>query len=57
MPTPEESADARQKRAEDLLKAVAGGANLGEETLKMSNEFTDEFTDKAKARLKRIFRR
>jgi hypothetical protein len=57
MPTPEESADARQKRAEDLLRAVAGGANLGEETLKMSNEFTDEFTDRAKARLKRIFRR
>jgi len=57
MPTPEEIADARQKRAEDLLKAVAGGANLGEETLRMSNEFTDEWTDRLKARLKRVFRR
>ena len=57
MPTPEEIADARQKRAEDLLKAVAGGANLGEETLKMSNEFTDEWTDRVKARLKKMLRR
>jgi len=57
MPTPEENADARQKRAEDLLKAVAGGADLGQETLKMSNEFTDEWTDRVKARLKRVLRR
>ncbi|GAB3605388.1 hypothetical protein GCM10027413_07970 [Conyzicola nivalis] len=57
MPTPEETADARQQRAEELLKAVAGGANLGEETLKMSNEFTDEWTARFTARLKRIFRR
>ena len=57
MPTPEENADARQKRAEDLLKAVAGGADLGQETFKMSNEFTDEWTDRLKARVKRILRR
>jgi hypothetical protein len=57
MPSPEENADARQKRAEDLLKAVAGGANLGDETLKMSNEFTDEFTERLKARVKRVFGR
>lgn len=56
MPTPDETADARRQRAEDLLRAVEGGANLGEETFKMSNEFTDEFTDRLKARLKRIVR-
>jgi hypothetical protein len=57
MPTPDETPDARQQRAEQLLRAVAGGANLGEETLKMSNEFTDEWTGRFTARLKRIFRR
>jgi len=57
MPTPDETADARRQRAEDLLRAVEGGANLGDETLKMSNEFTDEWTDRVKARLKRILRR
>jgi hypothetical protein len=57
MPTPDETADARRQRAEDLLRAVEGGANLGDETLKMSNEFTDEWTDGVKARLKRILRR
>ena len=57
MPTPDETADARRQRAEDLLRAVEGGANLGEETFKMSNEFTDEFTDRLKARLRRIVRR
>ena len=57
MPTPDETADARRQRAEDLLRAVEGGANLGDETFKMSNEFTDEFTDRLKARLKRIVRR
>jgi hypothetical protein len=72
MPTPEDNADAdkadadvadadmadaRRRRAEDLLKAVAGGADLGQETFKMSNEFTDEFTGRVKARLKRVFRR
>ena len=39
------------------MKAVAGGADLGQETFKMSNEFTDEFTAKFTARLKRLFRR
>ena len=57
MPTPEETADARRQRAEDLLRAVEGGANLGDETLKMSNEFTDEWTDRLKARFKRMLRR
>ena len=57
MPTPDETADARRQRAEDLLRAVEGGANLGDETLKMSNEFTDEWTDRVKARLKRVLRR
>ena len=57
MPTPEENADARQQRAEELLRAVAGGANLGEETLRMSNEFTDEWTDRVKAKVRGVFKR
>lgn len=39
------------------MKSIAGGADLSEETFKMSNEFTDEWTSRIDARLKRIFRR
>jgi hypothetical protein len=51
--TPEE----RQARAEAALTNIFNGANLGEETLKLSNEFTDEMTGKAWAFVDRIFRR
>ncbi|MEJ1156078.1 MULTISPECIES: hypothetical protein [Microbacterium] len=57
MPTPEESAAARKQRAEEVMKAVADGANVSDETLKLSNEFTDEWTSRIVARLKRTFRR
>lgn len=57
MPSPDEPADARRQRAEDLMKAVAGGANLGDETLRMSNEFTDEWTARIAARVRALFRR
>ncbi len=58
MPTPEETADAQRKRAEEVVQLLAaGGANLGEETLKLSNEFTDSWTSRISANLKRIFRR
>ncbi|MDJ0334363.1 hypothetical protein QMG83_03920 [Salinibacterium sp. G-O1] len=57
MPTPDDTADAHRKRAEEVVQALAAGANLGEETLKLSNEFTDAWTSRIAAKLKRIFRR
>ncbi len=57
VPTPDETEDSRQKSAEDVMKAVAGGADVGEETFKHSNEFADEWTSRIVAKLKRIFRR
>ncbi|MGZ0710942.1 hypothetical protein ACWPKO_21715 (plasmid) [Coraliomargarita sp. W4R53] len=57
MSEPGESADARKKRADDVIKAVSDGANVGDETFKLSNEFTDEWTRSMVAKLKRIFRR
>lgn len=57
MPTPDEIADARQQRAEQVLKAVAGGADLGDETLRLSNEFTDEWTTRIANRVRALFRR
>lgn len=57
MPTPDETFDARRERAEDLMKSVAGGADLSDEAFKMSNEFTDEWTSRIVAGLKRLFRR
>ncbi len=39
------------------MKAVADGGSLSDETFKLSNEFTDEWTSRIVARLKRIFRR
>jgi len=39
------------------MKAVAGGADLGDETLRMSNEFTDEWTARIATRVRALFRR
>jgi hypothetical protein len=57
MPTPDETADARRQRAEEALRAVAGGADLGEETQRLSNEFTDEWTSRIAERIRAAFRR
>ena len=57
MPTPDETFDARRERAEDLVKSVSEGADLSDEAFKMSNEFTDEWTSRIVASLKRLFRR
>ncbi len=53
MPTPEE----QQQRAIAALQAVWAGGNLGEETQKLSNEFTDRQTARFAAWLRRLFRR
>ena len=56
-PDPEESADARRRRAEEAVRAIAEGAQPGAEAFKLSNEFTDEWTTRLAARLRRLFRR
>jgi hypothetical protein len=57
MPTPDENAEARRLRAEEAVRAIADGADPGAEALRLSNEFTDEWTDRIGARLRRLFRR
>jgi len=57
MPGPDDTVDARRQRAEEALRAVAGGADLGDETQRLSNEFTDEWTTRIAARLRALFRR
>ena len=57
MPTPDETADARQQRAEEAIRAIAEGAQPGAEALRLSNEFTDEWTTRLTARLRRLFTR
>ena len=57
MPTPDETAAERRRRAEEAVRAVAGGADLGEETQRLSNEFTDEWTSRITQRLRAAFRR
>jgi hypothetical protein len=58
MPTPEDdAAETRRKRAEEAVRAIAEGADPGAEALRLSNEFTDEWTDRIGTRLRRIFRR
>ena len=56
-PGPEENADARRKRAEDAVRAIADGAQPGAEAFRLSNEFTDEWTARLATRLRRILGR
>ena len=56
-PGSDESADARRKRAEDAVRAIADGAQPGAEAFRLSNEFTDEWTARLAARLRRILGR
>jgi hypothetical protein len=57
MPTPDENADERRQRAEEAIRAIANGADPGAEALRLSNEFTDEWTDRIGAHIRRILRR
>jgi hypothetical protein len=57
MTTPDETPDLRRKRAEEAVEAIANGADPTAEALRLSNEFTDEWTERLAARLRRIFRR
>jgi hypothetical protein len=57
MPTPEETADLRRVRAEEAVRAVANGADPTAEALRLSNEFSDEWVERFRSRLRRIRRR
>ena len=54
---PQEGTDARRKRAEEAVRAIADGAQPGAEAFRLSNEFTDEWTARLAARLRRILGR
>jgi len=46
-------ADAQLERAQATIFAIMSGADLSEETLKLSNEFTDATVERMKQRLRR----
>jgi len=45
--------EAQLERAQAAIFAIMGGADLSEETLKLSNEFTDATVERMKQRLRR----
>ena len=46
-------AEAQLERAQSTIFAIMSGADLSEETLKLSNEFTDATVARVKRRLRR----
>ena len=46
-------AEAQLERAQATIFAIMSGADLSEETLKLSNEFTDATVERMKQRLRR----
>jgi len=47
----------QEKRALDALASIHAGADLGEEALALSNEFTDRHTARLRAWLRGLFAR
>lgn len=47
----------QEKRALDALASIHAGAHLGEETLALSNEFTDHHTARFRAWFRALFTR
>jgi hypothetical protein len=56
-PTPEQRERLQQERAEETIRAVSAGGHPGEEAFKLANQYTDEWLDRAAARVRRLFRR
>jgi hypothetical protein len=50
-------AAAQQARAMQALRAIESGADLGDETTRLSNEFTDAQTARMAGWFRRVFRR
>ena len=55
--TPEQRERLQRERAEATIRAVNAGGNPGEEALKLANQYSDEWLDRATARVRRLFRR
>jgi len=55
--SPEEQSRLQRARAEEAIRAVSAGANPAEEAFALSNQYTDEWVDRAKARIRGLFRR
>ena len=46
-----------EERAAAVIRAIAEGADPGEEAFRLSNSFTDSWTARAGAAVRRLFRR
>lgn len=51
---PDEPADEQERRAHQALESIFSGGDLGDETLRLSNEFTDRHTARFSAWLRRL---
>ena len=51
---PDEPADEQERRAHQALDSIFSGGDLGDETLRLSNEFTDRQTARFSAWLRRL---
>ncbi|RFA09168.1 hypothetical protein B7R54_07970 [Subtercola boreus] len=54
---PKTTAEQREARAEETLRRIFAGGDLGAEATALSNDFTDEYTGRLRAGLRRMFRR
>ncbi|RFA15025.1 hypothetical protein B7R22_07375 [Subtercola boreus] len=57
LPPRKTTADERETRAEEALQRIFAGGDLGAEATALSNDFTDEYTGRFRAWLRRVFRR
>jgi len=55
--TAEQRERLQRERAEATIRAVTAGGNPGDEALKLANQYSDEWLDRATAKLRRLFRR
>ena len=51
---PKTSAEERESRAQQTLKRILAGGDLGSETRGLSNDFTDEYFARFRAWLRRL---
>ncbi|MDF2444236.1 MAG: hypothetical protein JWR01_2439 [Subtercola sp.] len=54
---PKTTAEQREARAEETLRRILAGGDLGAEATALSNDFTDEYTGRFRRWLGRVFRR
>lgn len=49
----QDAAEERRRKAEEAVHAISQGANPGELSLGLANDFTDAMTERMKGRLRR----